>query len=222
MTLVGIPVVVHTADDLLPLAQELVESETAALEADPDVVVSCGPKCNACCDHAVVVTASESRAIAIAVAMLPRAVQENITSRARQILNRVAVELNVDAADVGRSNPDFPKAYYAMQEPCPLLVNGSCSVRTVRPLVCREYLMSSAPQHCFDPTLEHVVPIRRGRGVSTRAPLRARSDVGQPSSTSKTRSDGLPITARSPTTAIGRCISLGCSRSTATTASSLV
>lgn len=53
-----------------------------------------------------------------------------------------------------------------MQEPCPLLVDGRCSVRNVRPLVCREYLMSSSPQHCFDPTLEHVVKIQRRRHVS--------------------------------------------------------
>ena len=87
-------------------------------------------------------------------------------SRARQILDRVAVELPTDLAPVGGDAAGFSRAYYAMQEPCPLLVDGRCSVRNIRPLVCREYLMSSAPQNCFEPTLEHVVKIRRRRHVS--------------------------------------------------------
>ena len=167
MTVVGVPAVVRSADELLSVAQELIDSETAAFEADPNVAVSCGPKCNACCEHAVVVTAAESRAIASAVTELPLAIRARIASRARQILDRVAAELHVDATDLHSVGADFPKAYYALQEPCPLLVDGCCSVRSVRPLVCREYLVSSTPQHCFDPTLEHIVKIRRRRDVST-------------------------------------------------------
>lgn len=81
MALVGTPAVVRSADELLPVAQELIDSETAAFEADPNVTISCGPNCNVCCEHAVVITAAESRAIASSVAELPSAVQEQIVSR---------------------------------------------------------------------------------------------------------------------------------------------
>jgi len=167
MSFVGVSAVVDRADDLLPAARKLIDAETAALEADPNVAVSCKPNCNSCCEHAVVVTAAESRAIAVAVAQLPAPAQGLIASRAREVLARVVAELPGDASTISGVDVDFSRDYYALREPCPLLLDGCCSVREVRPLVCREYLMTSAPEHCDDRTLDRAVKIRRRRNVSS-------------------------------------------------------
>lgn len=147
-------------------AQQLIDNETAAREANREGHVSCGPSCNACCEHGVVVTAAESRAISAAIAELPAATQDAITNRARQVLDRVDAELPNDPTSLESFTADFMQAYYALGEPCPLLIDGSCSVRAVRPLVCRNYLMSSEPERCFDPTLDRVIRIRTRRDVA--------------------------------------------------------
>ncbi len=159
MTFLDVPAVVGSADALLATAHLLIDSETTKLESDPDVVVSCGPHCNACCEHAVAVTPAEIRAIATALASMPASTQGAIVARAQEIVARVAT-------DIPDGTDEFPRHYYALSEPCPLLIDRACAVRDVRPLVCREYLMSSAPKHCDDRTLENVVKIRRRKNVS--------------------------------------------------------
>lgn len=166
MTLLEVPAVVDSADDLLPAARKLIDGETAQFEADPQVEVACGPNCNACCEHAVVITAAEHRSIAEAVAELPESTRHRIAERARRILDRVGTEMEVDSASISGFDADFSRRYYRLAEPCPLLIDGRCSVRAVRPLVCREYLMSSPPAACDDRSLEKVVRIRRRRRVS--------------------------------------------------------
>jgi hypothetical protein len=39
-------------------------------------------------------------------------------------------------------------------------VDESCSIHPIRPLICREYLVSSSPEFCNDPAGLQVVPIR--------------------------------------------------------------
>lgn len=165
MALLEVPAVVDSADDLLPIAQRLIDQETARFEADPHIDVACGPNCNACCAHAVVVAAAEHRAIARAVSELPPAARRQIDDRARHILDRVRTEMASDPTSIAGFDADFSRRYYALAEPCPLLIDGSCSVRAVRPLVCRDYLMSSAPAACDDRSLEHTVRIRRRKHV---------------------------------------------------------
>lgn len=166
MALLDAPPVVDTADELLPLARFLIDEETEAFDADPDVTVTCGPGCNACCEHAVVVTAAEHRAIDAALGHLSPSVRQQVVARAVAVLRRVDGEIGVDPSGVTGFDPAFSMAYYALREPCPLLIDGRCAVRAVRPLVCREYLMSSSPSACEDRSLEQVVRIRRRRRVS--------------------------------------------------------
>jgi hypothetical protein len=49
--------------------------------------------------------------------------------------------------------------YFYQRVPCPFLEDESCSIHPVRPLICREYLVTSAPENCFDPVNLKVAPI---------------------------------------------------------------
>ena len=42
---------------------------------------------------------------------------------------------------------------------CPFLLNESCGIHPIRPLICREYLGTSPPQFCVSPTPETVRPV---------------------------------------------------------------
>jgi Fe-S-cluster containining protein len=51
--------------------------------------------------------------------------------------------------------------YFHQGIPCPFLESESCSIHPVRPLICREYLVTSPAKNCEDPTAETIqkVPI---------------------------------------------------------------
>ena len=57
--------------------------------------------------------------------------------------------------------------YFALGIPCPFLEAESCSIYTERPLVCREFLVSSPPENCAAPTAETVQVIPVEPKVST-------------------------------------------------------
>jgi hypothetical protein len=91
----------------------------------------CGPGCNACCYQSVEVSIPEAILVSIQVAdpMDPR--------------RAVILETASATTDVG------PAARARMGIPCPLLVDGKCSVYEDRPLLCRATL-SPCAKACYD------------------------------------------------------------------------
>jgi hypothetical protein len=59
----------------------------------------------------------------------------------------------------GRSDRELSTAYFAMGVPCPFLEEESCSIHPERPLVCREYLVTSPAELCAGPKQEGVTPV---------------------------------------------------------------
>lgn len=59
--------------------------------------------------------------------------------------------------------------YFHLGVPCPFLVEESCSIHRIRPLSCREYLVTSPPELCKDPAINNVagvqLPIKLSRGL---------------------------------------------------------
>lgn len=144
------PSIVRSADDLLPLAQALVDAETEAIEADPTVDVTCRAGCFACCSQAVPVTRSEVRAILAAIDQLDDELRQTIHRRIREIVQRLQAaglrQVTSDDSPVRRR--EMANAYFAVGVPCPLLEDGVCSVRASRPLICREFLVTSEASEC--------------------------------------------------------------------------
>ncbi len=51
-------------------------------------------------------------------------------------------------------------AYFRQGIPCPFLEDESCSIHPERPLACREYLVTSPPEHCADPRVGQVEGVK--------------------------------------------------------------
>lgn len=163
---------------LLPIIQNLenviidkVSSESAA-SGHP---VSCRAGCGACCRQLVPISLFEAEALAGWLATLPEDQMAILRQRfhgtlaalhSAGILDRI---LNGSwTMDEEHSN-QLSIDYFHAGAPCPFLENESCSIHPIRPLICREYLVTSPPELCNDPSVNNVsglqLPLRLSRAV---------------------------------------------------------
>lgn len=165
----------RTPLDLLPAARELTGHATAVAVTKAEEAgkrVSCRPGCGACCRQLVAVSVIEAVALADVVNAMPgprrAAVKERFGTalnrlEAAQLLNPIMPRgersLLSPARPVDPTSPDAPAArkamindlsarYFALQIPCPFLEDESCGIHPERPLVCREYHVTSPAERC--------------------------------------------------------------------------
>ncbi|WP_165219889.1 YkgJ family cysteine cluster protein [Aquisphaera insulae] len=118
--------------------------------------VSCRAGCGACCRQLVPVTEVEARHLADLVASLPPPRRDAVLARFEASVARLAeaglLETLRKPDSVPRSEREaVGLAYFEQGIPCPFLEDESCSIHEERPLICREYLVSSDPALCSDP-----------------------------------------------------------------------
>jgi len=141
-------------DALLPGAQELANAVAALGEArarQAGFKISCTKGCGACCRQLVPISPTEARHLAAYVAALP-------PDRAVEVRQRFADALSrIESAGLSpRGDADVDKAsyreygleYFRQGVACPFLEEESCSIHANRPLVCREYQVTSPPAAC--------------------------------------------------------------------------
>jgi Fe-S-cluster containining protein len=139
---------------LLPDAQALANKVAALGEARArreGLRISCTRGCGACCRQLVPISPTEARHLAALVAALP-------PERAAQVRQRFAEAWSkMEAAGLPpRGHPvtdkltyrEFGLAYFRQGVACPFLHEESCSIHPDRPLVCREYQVTSPPAAC--------------------------------------------------------------------------
>lgn len=143
------------ATEVVPALQGLVNAVVAAAEAGE--AISCRKGCGACCRQLVPVSRTEGERLLQLVAAMPPERRERLGARF------FAAEAAIDAAGLasraGRSDRELSVAYFALGLPCPFLEDESCSIHPDRPLVCREYLVTSPAELCAGPTQEGVTPV---------------------------------------------------------------
>lgn len=143
------------AADAVPALQGLVNAVVAAAEAGK--TVSCRKGCGACCRQLVPVSSSEGERLLRVVDSMPAGRRDALKARF------AAAEAAITGAGLdqrqGRSDRELSVAYFALGIPCPFLEDESCSIHQERPLICREYLVSSPPELCAGPTQEGVTPL---------------------------------------------------------------
>ncbi|APR80606.1 Hypothetical protein A7982_05953 [Minicystis rosea] len=183
-----------TLSDLLPAARELSRSAAAIAVADEEAqghAVSCHEGCAACCRQLVPISVVEARALARAIEALP--MERRAAVRARFAAAVVTLEriglldphappgrmmLQSRLADPARGWLDVTARYFAAQIPCPLLEDERCSLYDERPLVCREYLVTTPADRCAELGRARAVP-RAVRGSEILATA-ARELTGEP------------------------------------------
>jgi Fe-S-cluster containining protein len=148
------------ATDVVPALQGVVNAVVAAAEAGltkSGETISCRKGCGACCRQLVPISRTEGERLLAVIAAMPRERQETLHARF------AAAETAIDGAGLtdraGRSDRELSLAYFALAIPCPFLEDESCSIHPDRPLVCREYLVTSPAELCAGRAQEGVTPV---------------------------------------------------------------
>jgi Fe-S-cluster containining protein len=141
---------------MLPIFGQIANSFTdlgvKAIE-DANQKISCKKGCGACCRQPVPLAEIEAYQIAELVENLPEPRRSEIKNRfekACQHFQNVGWFERLDnCADLtSTERKKIISDYFFEGVACPFLENESCSIHQDRPLACREYLVTSAAEHC--------------------------------------------------------------------------
>jgi Fe-S-cluster containining protein len=154
---------------ILPVIQALEDSLIAGVGAQlsqADHSISCKAGCGACCRQMVPLSIFEAEALSAWIRTLPEARQQELAGRFHQALVRLSASglidrmVNEDWLATTPSASQLATEYLYQRVACPFLEDESCSIHSIRPLVCREYLVTSPPEHCYDPANLPTVLVR--------------------------------------------------------------
>jgi Fe-S-cluster containining protein len=113
--------------------------------------VRCSAGCMACCKYAITVSQAEALAINSMISNLPRqarqALLRNMTLAGRKILGTCRSTTGVPS-DSSNSLAELSRWYARINLTCPYIENKLCSHYADRPLVCREFMVTSPPAQC--------------------------------------------------------------------------
>lgn len=122
------------------------EAELTRLRTEESVVPSCRKGCFSCCRQPIDVPLPEAYTIA-------QYIRNNFSHKEVESLNdrldKWLLWVKEELPHYEQKGIDAYAAFYNHGVFCPLLVNGSCSIYAVRPVVCRGYYVSSDPRSCL-------------------------------------------------------------------------
>lgn len=145
------------AADVIPALQKLVNAVVAEAERKSVGAISCRKGCGACCRQLVPISRTEGERLLATVETLPAERQKELRRRFGEAAGKIgAAGLDRRA---GRSDREMSVTYFALGVACPFLEEESCSIHPDRPLVCREYLVTSPAELCAGPRQEGVMPV---------------------------------------------------------------
>jgi Fe-S-cluster containining protein len=107
----------------------------------------------------------EAEALTTWIRSLPQARQQELERRFDETLRKFAASgfidrlVNEDWFAETESARQLATEYLYQRIPCPFLENESCSIHPIRPLICREYLVTSPAEHCYDPATLKAEPV---------------------------------------------------------------
>jgi Fe-S-cluster containining protein len=148
---------------LLPILQALDDSFVSAAASEAVAAgrtISCKAGCGACCRQLVPISVFEAEALAAWVRTLPEFQQQELATRFDQTLRTIAASGILERLVApgtefwdpeNETHKNLALDYHYQRVPCPFLVDEACSIHPIRPLICREYLVTSSPEHCIDP-----------------------------------------------------------------------
>ena len=175
-----IPVGRTTMTELLPIVRNLENAIIGRIGQEAEEAgtpISCRAGCGACCRHMVPVSLFEAEALTEWMRSLPEDQRAEIERRFHAALSALR-----DAGVIDKlvhndwwvaEGPATQMAvdYFHAGVACPFLENENCSIHPIRPLSCREYLVTSPPELCSDPSIHDVhgvqMPLKLSRVLYT-------------------------------------------------------
>jgi Fe-S-cluster containining protein len=166
-TPVSVPGGAMQPETVLPTLQKVINAMVDAAEARETSAgreISCRKGCGACCRQLVPISRTETRAMRALIAAQPAerrdALRQRFDAAAVRVRDAGLSEALLDPAKrQGRTDRELSLAYFALRIPCPFLEQESCSIHPDRPLVCREYLVTSPAAACANAGQEGVVTV---------------------------------------------------------------
>jgi Fe-S-cluster containining protein len=153
---------------ILPVLQSLDDSFISGVAAqlnEAGRTISCKAGCGACCRQMVPLSIFEAEALSAWIRTLPESQQQELARRFDEALRRLAaaglIDRMVDEDWLAQTESALKLTmdYFYERIPCPFLEDESCSIHPIRPLICREYLVTSPAEHCYDPATLKAVPV---------------------------------------------------------------
>ena len=137
------------------LADQVVESAIEATEKEGESI-SCKKGCAACCAQLVPISETETQFISRKIMSMPRQKKRTIMQRfeaAKLVFEGAGIWQDLLQPQLIKKErrKEFALKYFQLQQFCPFLENGACSIHEQRPIACREYLVSSDASHCRKP-----------------------------------------------------------------------
>lgn len=151
--------------DLLPVLRKFNDAVIGVAVADTEEsgrTISCCAGCGACCRQPVPISEAEALALLEWVETLPQGQQEELRERFRKAAEALEAKGMLErtrGSTVLRERHEimrFALDYFHAGVPCPFLIDESCSIHPIRPMKCREYLVTSPAVHCANPTAETI------------------------------------------------------------------
>ena len=143
--------------------------------ASDEKSVSCKAGCGACCRQAVPLAEFEVFQIAKMVDEMPEPKRSEVKKKFADAcgklddikwFERLAEVFDSDSEKKMEAVTYLGYEYFQQGIPCPFLENESCSIHPVRPLSCREFLVTSPSENCRDPLANDVDPVEMKFKVS--------------------------------------------------------
>lgn len=154
-----------TLTQLLPIVQNLENAITGRVVVEAQAAgspISCRAGCAACCRQMVPVSLFEAEALMAWLRTLPQGRRAELEGRFHRALSDLrdagVIEKVLDpkwGMEEGFAT-EIAIAYFNAHVACPFLENENCGIYSIRPLACREYMVTSPPELCQDPAANEV------------------------------------------------------------------
>jgi len=152
--------------ELVPTACELTNvlvAQAAGREQRAGRHISCRAGCAACCRHMVAISPPEAFYMMDLLDSFEQARRAEVMERIERIVSELERQQMVDEL----MNPQLTdevvlpiaRKYFLLGMPCPFLVDESCSIHPHRPVVCREYNVTSLAELCVDPLINDITKV---------------------------------------------------------------
>jgi Fe-S-cluster containining protein len=154
--------------ELLPILRKFNDAIIGAAVEDAREegrTVSCCAGCGACCRQVVPISEHEALALLEWVEGLPADQQAFIRSRFEAAVAQLDAKGMLERTRQSTGNRDREESvrialdYFRAGVACPFLVNESCSIHPIRPMKCREYLVTSPAKNCQQPSPESIAMV---------------------------------------------------------------
>ena len=166
---VDVPAKAVRSVDLLPILQAM---DDAVIDVAAETVrqqgktITCRAGCGACCRQLVPITETDAHYLCELIAEMPPERRRQVERRfddALDALDRAGMlDRLLGAAEIADRDRrrQLGLDYFELKVPCPLLQDESCSVHLHRPMVCREYLVTTPAANCSAPLPQRIEKVQ--------------------------------------------------------------